>query len=480
MEGINLRDACHVCDKGRPDRSSRSDQVTVRNRLPHQFLGDDIHDSESIGNYGIQFLLKTRFNNIRKFIPVDLMSLVITDLRKHLIGIRDHRRTLVRPHWAEPLHPVRDQVGVGDDNFPCLLLSQIFEFLKHLLRRPEVQRRLLLTVFKVRHQDLSVDRILRIQEMNVAGRDDRFSVFFTESDDPAVVILQVLYGLRLIFQIPLLVVFGHSQEHVVAERLDLKIIIEIHQLLEFFPCSASLDRLEQFASLAGRADDQAFSVRAQETARQHGTAVEHVFQVRLGDAAVQVYAACLILRQKNTMIVMQMADLVRARSAVFIYLIQPEDLPVMKHVQELEEDRCSALCIVHCPVVMPQRNVQRFCNRVQLEPAQVRKQTSGNCHCIRIGEIMRNAETVTVFFNETDIEEYIVSDQSSTVTKFHERRKDLVDCVRILHHRIIDRRQLLDPERDRDLRIHEFREPSGNLSVFDSDCTDLNDPVVDR
>ena len=85
MQGIDLRNAGHVRDKGRSDRSSGSDQITVGHRLPHQLLRDDVHDCESIGDDGIQLLLQPVLDDLRQLFPVDLMCLVIADAGQHLI-----------------------------------------------------------------------------------------------------------------------------------------------------------------------------------------------------------------------------------------------------------------------------------------------------------------------------------------------------------------------------------------------------------
>ena len=96
MQGVDLRDAGHVCDKGRPDRASRPDQIPVCHGLPYQLLGNDVHDGKSIRYDGMQLLLQAVLHYLRKVIAVDLMCPVIADLRQHFIRVRDDRRTLVR------------------------------------------------------------------------------------------------------------------------------------------------------------------------------------------------------------------------------------------------------------------------------------------------------------------------------------------------------------------------------------------------
>ena len=236
MQGVDLRDAGHVGDKGRPDRSARPDQIPVRHRLPYQLLGNDVHDGKSIGDDGVQLLLQAVLHHLRKVVAVDLMCPVVADLRQHFIRVRDDGRTLVRPDRRELLHHVRNPVGVCDDDLVRLLLPQILELLQHLLRRAQIQRRLVvrLRILKIHIlKNPPVDLILRVQEMDVAGRTHGLAVLLSERDNPTVVVFQILDGLRLISEVSILVIFRNGQKHVVADRLDFQIVIEIHNPLQF-------------------------------------------------------------------------------------------------------------------------------------------------------------------------------------------------------------------------------------------------------
>ena len=236
MQGVDLRDAGHVGDKGRPDRSARPDQIPVCHRLPYQLLRNDIHDGKTIGDDGVQLFLQAVLHNLRKVVAVDLMRPVVADLRQHFVRMRDDGRTLVRPDWRELLHHVRDPVGICDDNLVRLLLAQILELLQHLLCRAQIQRRLIvrLRILKIHIlQNPPVDLILRVQEMDVAGRTHGLAVLLSERDNPTVVVFQILDGLRLISEVSILVIFRNGQKHVVADRLDFQIVIEIHNPLQF-------------------------------------------------------------------------------------------------------------------------------------------------------------------------------------------------------------------------------------------------------
>ena len=98
-----------------------------------------------------------------------------------------------------------------------------------------------------------------------------------------------------------------------------------------------------------------------------------------------------------------MADLLLRTSAVFIDLVQHAKAAVRKHGQEFREDPCRTLRVVHSPVMMPERDVQRFGHLVQLEAGQIRQKRPRQRHGIDRREIMGNAQTVAVFLDETDV-----------------------------------------------------------------------------
>ena len=79
-QGVNLRDTGHVRDKGRSYRTTGTYEIPVLVGLPHQFLRNDVHNGETVGNDGVQLPLQTLRNDRRQVVTVDHVSPVVTDL----------------------------------------------------------------------------------------------------------------------------------------------------------------------------------------------------------------------------------------------------------------------------------------------------------------------------------------------------------------------------------------------------------------
>ena len=101
---------------------------------------------------------------------------------------------------------------------------------------------------------MAVDLVLRLLKMHVAGGADRLAQLLAEPHDRAV-------------EFPELLVRAHAavtdHEPVVAQRLDLQIVVIGGNALELRPILMVDDCAEQLARLARRADDQSFAVGVQ-------------------------------------------------------------------------------------------------------------------------------------------------------------------------------------------------------------------------
>ncbi len=163
-EGINLRDSGHGGYKGGTDGSPGADQIPVLDRLPHQLLGDDVHDGIAVSDDGIEFPLQPLGNHRGQILPVELVGLVIADFPQHLVGIRNNGRALVRPGGLDDLAHVGNLVCVFYDNLVGLLSAQVGELIQHLLRGMEEEGRLHVAVVEAPfvHDDPAVNLVLGV------------------------------------------------------------------------------------------------------------------------------------------------------------------------------------------------------------------------------------------------------------------------------------------------------------------------------
>ena len=122
------------------------------------------------------------------------MRPAVTDIPQLLIGIFDDRRALVGVDRGDLFHHPGDLHRIVDHDLPRFCRAQVGKLIQHLLRRPEKEGRLGVCIVKPfsGHDDAAVNLILRIEEMYVTRRHNRFSEFFSQLHDLPVDILQIL------------------------------------------------------------------------------------------------------------------------------------------------------------------------------------------------------------------------------------------------------------------------------------------------
>ena len=196
------------------------------------------------------------------------MHLVPNEAIQVLSGIFQARREeLALGQQLDAFDLIRNGARVGYDHLVGFLLAEVLELLEHLVRRAEVdgQRRVRIWEFLGGQQDMAVDLILRLLKMHIAGGDDPLAQLLAKPDDGAIEVAQLLLtpGRTLA-----------QHEAIVADGLDLEIIVEGRDALQLRPVLAVRHRPEQLARLAGRADDKPLAVRDQLALRDDGHTLE--------------------------------------------------------------------------------------------------------------------------------------------------------------------------------------------------------------
>ena len=314
------------------------------------------------------------------------MGLGVADFPEHFVRIRDDRRAFVGPHRGQGLDGVRDPVGVGDDHLFRFPAAQILEFLQHFLGGAQKQGCLIVRVLEALagHDDPAVNLVLRVQEMHIAGGNHRLVELLAQRHDPPVVVPQILLGLGRRLVVP-------QHEHVVADGLDFQIIIKIHDPGNVFLGAVPHQRPEQLSGLAGRPQDQSLPVLHKQGFGDLGLPLE-IFQMRGGDQPVQIQPPRLVFRQNDGMVGMQLADGIVGKFADPVQIVQRVDVHLFQHFHKFYKNLRRTARIVHGPVMIFQRNIQRLRHRVQLEPVQVGQQDPGNGHRVHDGKIPFHAK----------------------------------------------------------------------------------------
>ncbi len=139
---------------------------------------------------------------------------------------------------------------------------------------------------------MAVDLILRVQEVDVAGGAHRLVQGLAQRHDGAVEVPQLLLALHHTLA---------QHVHVVADGLDLQVVVPGGDAHQFIPVLALHNGPEQLAGLAGGADDQPLPVLIDEALGHDGKALE-MLQMGQGDQLIEVAQAGLVLSQHNQMV----------------------------------------------------------------------------------------------------------------------------------------------------------------------------------
>ena len=253
---IYFGDSRHGCCKGGSYGSSRSYQVSIRKGFLYQKLRRPVHYGVPVVDDGVELLVKPLPYLLRQRRSVHVGSTFLAGLSQIFFCPFDLRREFTIRHRHHGFDFVCDLIGIGDNDFIGLFLSQIHEFFHHFIGRPEVETFISLNIFKSlsRHNDPTVQCLFCIKIMSIAGRHHRLAVLLSQRDDLSIDFPQRL----LILDMP-----AFDEKSVVDQRLDLQIIIEFHkafQLLFPFLVKDSLIHLSRFT---GRSDDKPLSIFCQ-------------------------------------------------------------------------------------------------------------------------------------------------------------------------------------------------------------------------
>ena len=198
----------------------------------------------------MKFPFQSCFHNLRQIRSINLMCFVVTDCRQGLVGIINDRRTFIRSYRRDTLNHVINLICIRYNYFLCKITAQILELRKHLIRRPEIKRRLSVCIMETFscHHDPSIYLILRIKEMHITGCNNRLAKLLAKITDLPVHILQIFHGLNGCFLIV-------KQEHIISDRLNLIIIIEITKSCNLILALAIQNCTVEFTRLTGRSYD---------------------------------------------------------------------------------------------------------------------------------------------------------------------------------------------------------------------------------
>ena len=363
---VNLRNAAEARHEARSDRSTRADQIAVVVGLFHQLLRDVVQRCKAVADDRFQFLFNTLDDNFRQFIAVHFLGRSPRHALDVIRCVLPQRLERILALWVlgeqlQLVHLIGNLARVGDNDLIRLFLAQIGKLLEHFVRRLEIQRRLKVTVIiaHARLDDGAVDRVVRVKEVHVARCHNGNAQFLAQLHDGAVEVTQAF------------VVFHRAvahEERIVADGLNLQIIIEPRNLLEPIPARAVQHGMEQFARLAGTADDQALAVLLNQPARHMRTAAE-VLQMSDRNKPVQVDQAFLRLDQQDNMIALANCAALDA-----VQVAQCTQFLFLRHLEHLRKALCRRGRVMHGAVRVLEADAQLLAHALELVALHFREQ----------------------------------------------------------------------------------------------------------
>ena len=274
--------------------------------IPHQLLGDDVHDGITVGDDGVKLFVEPDAYLRRKLRAVHLVSLLIADLPQGLVGVFDHRRALVRADGSDGLAHPQDQLRIVDDDPVGGFCIVIPEAGQHLLGGAKIHRGGPLggfhkvDAFVKIFDDLPVDGVPLLGEMHVSHGADRFSQFFSQPEDAGIDLHDVLPGLYRGFFIQ-----GHIHE--VFRRQHLQIIVKGGDGFRFLIRHAPQKRVVKLAALAAGAKQKPVPQGSDEALGHPGLSVE-IVDVGRGKQPIHVGPAQIVFREDRNVFRGQLFD----------------------------------------------------------------------------------------------------------------------------------------------------------------------------
>ena len=237
-------------------------------RIFNELLRYHIEHGKAVFDNRIELLIKARGNIFRQRIAVVFLHSAVANLLESFVRAVNMRRIGAVGNRLYFLAHICDFIRVVDNNLFCSV-SEPGEFLEHVLRSPEIERRLMIGIAEALHghKDFSENRVILIDEMHIACSNNRLAEFIGESNQVFVNLFELLLAVkhRLV---------AVNQKAVVALGLNFNIVIKrgvFHQSLVRFTVEHGVIELTR---LTGRADNQPVPVCHKLAQRNSRMAVE--------------------------------------------------------------------------------------------------------------------------------------------------------------------------------------------------------------
>ena len=221
-------------------------------RVLHQFLRRHVNYVIMARDDVVHLRIHALLNELRRILAVEPVELAVDEGLEVLDGVFNLRRKEVVRNRANSLAPVGDHVCVLDDDLVGLFCAQVREFFQHLVGRFEVDGKRLVRVGHLlgSKKNVPVNFVLGVEKVHVAGCDHGLSELVAQLYNRAVEAPELFFVLCYALL---------QHEAVVADGLNLEIVIKFRDALELGPALVIDNGLKELARLAGRADDESLA-----------------------------------------------------------------------------------------------------------------------------------------------------------------------------------------------------------------------------
>ena len=401
-------------------------------------------------------------------LAVDAVHLVVDEALEVLGGVLDLGRKELLRQQLDLLHLVGDGAGVGDDDLFGGVLAEVGKLLEHLLCRAEVDGAAPVGVGELLGglKDLAVLLVLGVEKVHVRGGDDRLAELLAEPVDRAVVVLEdrgVADGAVV------------DQKGVVADGLDLEVVVERGDLFELLAARARHDRAVELAHAAGRADEDALAV-LQEQAFGHGGHAVEVFEVGLADHLVQVFQARAVLDQQDHVVRLRHVGAPQ-RVVDGLDVVHGARALLAEHRQEFPHHARHDQRVVGGAVVVEGGQAEVVRDDVELEALELRAQGLAERERVEEDGAEADAAALRGGGHEAHVEVGVVGDDGPVADEGHEGPEGVLLLRRALHVGVPDAGERGDVGRDVALGVDEGVEGLEDPVAREADRADLGHAV---
>ena len=263
------------------------------------------------------------------------------------------------------LDHISDFVRICNDHLIGLLLAEVGEFLHHLLCRVQIKRRLSLILEAVSGlNDGPVYRILRIQEMNVTGRNARLAEIIGETHDFPVDFPKLVERCDSAHMLPHHVL-------IVPDRLDLKIIVKVHDFGDLRRRLFVQYSMIKFAGRACRTDHEPVPVFHEQGSGDPRPLLK-ISEMRLGNERVQVASSGLVLCKQDNMVIGQVPYSLLGNHPSLVQIRVCQDILLLHSIPDLQPRMSHGLRTVLCPLRRLTLDLERLAELFKCSSAHMR------------------------------------------------------------------------------------------------------------